>query len=100
MMCQGRDSISRMVQNSLAMRRIFRFCVKSSKSKVFNTAVTNMRAAGHRLESFQKPLGRTCIHMRACIRAALRVVSHAQPEVALRAKAWLGWVDTEKCLTL
>jgi hypothetical protein len=100
MMCKGRDSISRMVQNSLDMRRVFSDFVKSSTSKIVKSAVTNMRAACHRFESFQKPLGRTCIHMHACIRTALHVASRAQPDVANRAKAWLRWLDTEKCLTL
>ena len=100
MMCRGRDSISRMVQCSLEIRRVFSNFVKSSRSKIVKSAVTNMRAACHRFESFQKPLGRTCIHMHACIRTALHVASRAQPEVALRAKAWLRWLDTEKCLTL
>ena len=100
MMCKGKGSISRMLEHSPEIRRVFSDFVKNSASQVVESSVTNMRAACHRFESFQKPLGRTCLHMHAVIRTALHVSLRGQPSVALLAKAWLRWVDTEKFLML
>ena len=55
-----------------------------------------MKAAKHRFENFAKPLGRTCLHLHATIRTALWMVGRGS--TADRAKAWLQWLDTEKCL--
>ena len=75
--------------------------VKSSKSSVVTSAIRNMRAASHRFESWQKPLGRTALFMHASIQTAMYVASRpAKDENTDKAKEWLGWVDSERCLML
>ena len=96
MMSQGNGSMARMIQNSLDIRRVFSRFVRTSRNKIVSSACTNMKAAKHRFESFAKPLGRTCIHLHATIRTALWMVGRGS--TADRAKAWLQWLDTEKCL--
>ena len=100
MMARGRGSISRIVQNSLEVRRVFSGYVQSSTNGTIKAAVTNMRAACHRFESFQKPIGRCCLHLRACIRTALYVAGNLTTDASDRANEWLRWLDSEKCLQL
>ena len=95
---RGRGSIARLIQNSLQIQQVFSGFVKSSGSKIVQTAVTNMRAAAHRFESFAKPLGRSVLHLHACIRTALQIASRPSDDMVMMAKAWLQWVDTEKCV--
>ena len=56
-MARGRASISRIIQNSTEIRRVFSGFVKSGTSTVVRSAVSNMRAACHRFESFQQADG-------------------------------------------
>ena len=98
MVARGRDSMARLIQESLEVRRIFNGSVETNPSTVITTAVTNMRAAAHRFESYQKPLGRTCLHLHNCIRTAMTVAAHGPGDAKPRARAWLAWLDTEKCL--
>ena len=88
--------MSRITQNSHDIRRIFAKCVKASKTNIVQTACTNMRAAKHRFESFAKPLGRTCLHLHATIQTALQLTD--KPNTAERAKEWLKWLNTERCV--
>ena len=97
MLCRGRGSIARLVQNSMEVRRVFVGFVKTTKGAV-KTVVANMRAAGHRFESMQKPLGRSCFHIHACIKTALHIMRARTDDSSKRAKAWLTWIDSEKCL--
>ena len=97
-----RGSMARLVQNSVEIKRIFVKFAKQDKHKVLSRQVMhNFRAAGHRFESFQKPLGRTCLHIHSVIRTALHLALHrAQDEPGRQAKAWLTWITTERCLLL
>eukprot|EP00959_Pyramimonas_sp_CCMP1952_P358719 7511179-Pyramimonas_sp.AAC.2 len=99
MTAQGRGAISRMVHNSVHLRQMFNMYVKQHSNGVVNSACTNMRAAKHRFESFQKPIGRTCLHLHACIRTALHIWLHSNnPDAKDRAKKWLLWINCERCL--
>ena len=100
MMAQGRNSIARLIQNSINIRNVFGGYVKRSTTKVTRTACSNMRAAAHRFESYQKPMGRTCLHLYPCIRTALHIYNCGTKDAKDRAKQWLLWLDTEKCLML
>lgn len=101
MMAQGRSSVAKLVQNSHETARVFAGYVKSSQSSVVTAAIKNMRAASHRFESWQKPLGRTALFLHASIKTALYVASRpAKDDNTDKAKEWLGWVDSERCLTL
>ena len=101
MMAQGRNSVAKLVQNSTETSRVFTGYVKSSQSSVVTSAIRNMRAASHRFESWQKPLGRTALFMHASIQTAMYVANRpAKDERADNAKEWLGWVDSERCLML
>ena len=76
------------------------FC-KTARFKLLGNTVKNFRAAGHRFESFQKPLGRTCLHIHSVIRTALHLASHKpSQEYGRHAKAWLEWVSDEKLVLL
>ena len=101
MMAQGRSSVSKLVQNSTETSRVFAGYVKSSQSSVVTSALRNMRAASHRFESWQKPLGRTALFMHASIKTAIYVAGRpAKDENTDKAKEWLEWVDSERCLML
>lgn len=98
---RGRASIARMVQCSGETRRLFMNFVKTSRMKMLHNTLRNFRAAGHRFESFQKPLGRTCIHLHNVIRTALHLANHRpHHEYGRNAKAWLQWITTERCVLL
>jgi hypothetical protein len=97
MLCRGRGSVARLVQNSMEVRRVFVGFVQTTKGAV-KTVVANMRAAGHRFESMQKPLGRSCFHIHACIKTALHIMRARTDDSSKRAKAWLTWINSEKCL--
>ena len=99
MMASGRGSMARIIQNSLEARRVFLGHVRRSLStNVVRKAVANMRAAKHRFESLQKPLGRGCIQMHSTIKTAVHIAGHGTPDGKSRAKQWLQWLDTEKAL--
>ena len=100
MFASGRGSVAQLIQHSLDIRRVFANYVKTCTHTCVNTTVTNMRAAKHRFESFAKPLGRSVLHLHACIRTALYVASRgsSSDKPATRARDWLRWLDTEKCV--
>ncbi|CAK0809178.1 unnamed protein product [Prorocentrum cordatum] len=101
MMAQGRSSVAKLVQNSTETSRVFAGYVKSSQSSVVTSAIRNMQAASHRFEYWQKPLGRTALFMHASIETAMYVANRpAKDENTDKAKAWLAWVDSERCLML
>ena len=101
MMAQGRNSVAKLVHNCTETSRVFAGYVKSSKSSVVTSAIRNMRAASHRFESWQKPLGRTALFMHASIKTAMYVAGRpAKDDNTDKAKDWLGWVDSERCLML
>ena len=97
-----RGSMARLVQNSVEIKRVFIKFTKEDNHKVLSRQVMhNFRAAGHRFESFQKPLGRTCLHIHSVIRTALYLAHHrAGDDPGKYAKAWLAWITTERCLLL
>ena len=101
MMAQGRSSLAKLVQNSTETSRVFAGYVKSSSSSVVTSAIRSMRAASHRFESWQKPLGRTALFMHASIKTAMYVASRPAKDANTdKAKEWLEWVDSERCLML
>ena len=97
---RGRGSIARMIHNSPHIRQVFVNYTRMCRNKAINAGITNLRAAAHRFESFQKPLGRTCIFLHACIRTALHISRRQNDDMAKMAKAWLKSVTTERCLML
>ena len=68
MFATGRTSPARMVQHSMEARRVFPGFVHTSAHREVKKAITNLRAAGHRFESLQKPLGRSVLHLRSLIK--------------------------------
>ena len=102
MFARGRSSIARIIQNSPAVRDIFKSFVLSSRTPVVQNAITNLRAAGHRFEPFARPMGRTCLHLHACIRTAVQLVTTrgSSDPIGSLAKTWLQWLSTEKCVML
>eukprot|EP00959_Pyramimonas_sp_CCMP1952_P125071 2614544-Pyramimonas_sp.AAC.1 len=74
----------------------------SSRSAVVKNAITNLRAAGHRFESFARPMRRTCLHLHACIRTAVQLATTrgGSDPIGSLAKTWLQWLNTERCVML
>ena len=100
MFAQGHGSMARLIQHSHDLRRVFQGYItnESAASAVVETACSNMRAAKHRFESFAKPLGRSCLHLHAVIKTAIYATTKSHQDSADRAKCWLRWVNTERCL--
>jgi len=87
-----------MIQHSDELRRIFKQFVSGECE--FTQMVDNLRAAKHRFESMQKPLGRACIHLKALIKTALHIAALRTDKQAKRAEDWLLFLSDEVCLTL
>ena len=96
-LCAGRGSIAKLIHNSVEVRRIFAEFAKAADSDVM-TAVTNMSAAGHRFDSHATPLGRTCMHLHASIRAALRLCRLRSDDSSKYARLFLEWISEEHAL--
>ena len=92
-----RKAIARTVHNSLVVRAKFKSFAKTS-FRVVRTHVTNMRAAPHRYESMQKPLGRSTLYFHATVRTALWCHQTRDDEAGKNATHWLNWIDSEKAL--
>ena len=74
---------------------------RAQRGQFLSTRIQNFCAAGHRFESFQKPLGRTCLHIHSVIRTALHLAHHrSQDEPGRLAKDFLKWVTTERCVLM
>ena len=96
---RGRGSMARLIQGSNEARRVFQKHARTSTSEHVRVAITNLRAAPHRFESFQKPLGRSCLYLHALLKTALHIAQFARvPDTAMKAKNWLAWLDTEKAV--
>ena len=80
---RGRCSIARLVQNSGEVKRVFVKFAKAEQGQFLSRRIQNFRAAGHRFESFQKPLGRTCLHIHSVMRTALHF---GPPPISRRAR--------------
>lgn len=86
------------IQHSIELQRVFTGFVKTSEHRLCDAVVHNLRAAKHRFESFQKPLGRTCLHLPAVVNTALHCYATRTDKFSVRAGKWLQWLSTEKCL--
>ena len=101
MFAGGRGSLSQMIQHSDDLRRIFKnFIKESASSAVVTSQVDNLRAAKHRFESLQKPMGRSCLFLGPMIKTALHVVASRTDKSRDRAGQWLQYIDDENCLAL
>lgn len=60
----ARGSISQMIQNSVVFQGLFKKNVQLQEGKP-GSRIHNLRAAKHRMESFQKPLGRCVLYFPA-----------------------------------
>lgn len=100
MFARGRGSVARLIQNSRENRRLFaKFARARQMHNIgLHTVVANFRAAGHRFESYQKPLGRSCLFIISAIQFANHLALHRSDEHGKLATTWCLWVDSEKCL--
>ena len=96
-MCRGPSSMARLINDSMELKRVFGDYCRSSESQV-HSAISCFRAAGHRFESYAKPLGRTCLFFHACIRTACHLVRSRSDASAKKAKQWLSWISEEHVL--
>ena len=86
-MAFGRESPAQMVQRSTHLRDWFRDMLPDG------TRARNLKAAKHRFESFQRPLGRSIRHFRVLHALMVRLATDRQDDSAgQRAKDWLTWV--------
>lgn len=94
---RGSDSISQVIQHSVEFQRCFKEHVVQNNVGM-KTAVHNLRAAKHRFESFQRPLGRCCLYLGALIRTALHVARLRNDKQGTRAHGFLSWLTAERCV--
>ncbi|CAK0832394.1 unnamed protein product, partial [Prorocentrum cordatum] len=87
----GRILPAQLVQHSPDLRAEFKKVVKGVHPDI-EQHCENLRAAKHRFESLQQPLGRTCRYFLACHALMLRVACKRAGKPAQRAKQWLTWV--------
>ena len=97
-MCRGSGSPARMIQNSTHLRREFQKFVAEGVDQPLRRAASNFRAAMHRFESFQKPLGRSCLYFRASIQTMLHCSRRADMS-GKRARDWLLWINEERLMS-
>ena len=98
MFASSPESMAQIIQNSVDLQRVFAEFVKTSEHRVCATVVHNLRAAKHRFESLQKPLGRMCLNFPAVVKTALHCHATRTDKSGVRAGSWLQWLSTEKCL--
>ena len=96
--CRGKGSVSRLIQNSPENQRMFKkFCTTSFR--LVRSVASNMRAAGHRFESFARPLGRSCYYLHAvCASITLSQLTVLRAVSVLRAAACLQPATTSRNL--
>ena len=95
MMAMGKDSPAQMIQRSEDMRSAFNGILKI---RLPCAKVKNLRAAKHRFESFQKPLGRSIRLFRPIHSLMVQVATRGRTEVRKKAKAWLAWLSPGKII--
>ena len=93
-MCRG-ASMAKIMHHSVEIKRIFSEYAKTSNAAV-QRSLNSFRAAGHRFESFARPLGRTLLYFHATLKTALHLVRTRTDSAAKRAKAWLLWISEER----
>jgi hypothetical protein len=98
MFCRGRGSVARLIQNSKENRRLFEQFAQTTHVANIKNVVKNFRAAGHRFESYQKPLGRTCLYIIASIRLASYLALRRTDAHGKLASEFCLWINSEKCL--
>lgn len=96
MMARGRDSPAQMLHHSHDLRCMFKeIC---SELQPNQRALTNLRAAKHRFESFQKPLGRT-VRLFSCVHSLMVKVAIGRNDAqGGRARGWLEWLSARNVL--
>ena len=94
--CHGRLAVAKLIQFSPEIRRIFE--AEAAEESGSYGRIKNFRAAKHRFESHARPLGRTVLHLHACVRTALRVYGQGNAAPAKKAQEWLLWLNAEHCL--
>ena len=88
MMASGRNSPAQIIQRSDDIKSAFNLILEASDP---TSTIKNLRAAKHRFESYQKPLGRT-IRLFRPIHALMVQLAIRGGDVAPRAKEWLDFI--------
>ena len=90
-MARGKGSPAQMLRHSQELRDIFAgICNNMGPNN--QTQVTNLRAAKHRFESYQRPLGRT-IRLLPCIHSLMLQVAVERADTSgATAREWLEWL--------
>ena len=89
-----RKSPGQLIQFSHELRRLWKKCVQRSG---FTAGISSLRAAKHRYESYQKPLGRCCLLLPALF-MFLRLCLSKRSKIMKAAVWFLGWVTTARCI--
>ena len=96
-----KKSFTSMVQNSEVFQGWFSDAIaKMERQVVSGKRIRNMRLAGHRFDSTQKPFGRVCICLEAFVHVACRIMSVRDGADKRAADLFLIFVDPEVCITL
>eukprot|EP00959_Pyramimonas_sp_CCMP1952_P100511 2102691-Pyramimonas_sp.AAC.1 len=87
----GSSSPAQMLQHSTDLRNDFKQIFKEHRPD--GVQIGNLRAAKHRFESFQKPLGRTIRLFDLLHRLMVQVANAKRDKQGNRAMEWLTWVS-------
>ena len=98
MMAVGRGSMARIIQNSKVISGKYVYFCKTSFSRTIRARFKNLKAATHRYESMQKPLGRSVLTLYPMVKTASWTSQTRTDDAGVRAKDWLMWIDNERCL--
>lgn len=92
MFARGKDSPAQMLHHSVELRERFANICREFRPQD-RRGITNLRAAKHRFESFQKPLSRS-IRLFNCLHTLMVNVGVERSDAqGARARAWLEWVS-------
>ena len=88
------------IHNSVDLRNLFQQYAQEflSTDGALRSTISNLRAASHRFESYAKPLGRSVLHISSLIKVACYLQEMRTDEPARRAKAWLAWLNNDRCV--
>ena len=90
-----RGSPAQLIHWSPELRGQFKTCVRRNCG-LEGVRVTNLRAAKHRFESLQKPMGRACWLMRGFLRFIIMLAVQLNHEASRHALVFLAWITFRK----
>ena len=93
--CRGSGSAARIIANSLDINNAFK--AYAQEARALKNVCSQLRAAPHRFDSYAKPMGRTCVYLKPMVQTM--IANAARSDLSGKAaKAWLEFLDEERCV--